>query len=49
VVLGMILSNIIGERIDAVVLAFAPGGIVEMSLIAISLEIGWRENEDFCF
>ena len=35
----MILSNLIGERIEAVVLAFAPGGVVEMSLIAISLEI----------
>ena len=38
-VFGVILSNLIGERIEAVVLAFAPGGVVEMSLIAISLEI----------
>jgi len=39
VIFGVILSNIVGERIEAVVLAFAPGGVVEMSLIAISLEI----------
>jgi len=38
-IFGVILSNVIGERIEAVVLAFAPGGVVEMSLIAISLEI----------
>jgi len=30
----------VGERVEAVVLAFAPGGVVEMSLVAISLEIG---------
>jgi len=36
---GLILSTIIGERIEAVILAFAPGGVVEMSLIAISLEV----------
>lgn len=39
IVFGVILSTIIGERIEAVVLAFAPGGVVEMSLIAISLEV----------
>ena len=39
VILGVILSTIVGERIEAVVLAFAPGGVVEMSLIAISLEV----------
>jgi len=37
---GLVLSGIVGERIEAVVLAFAPGGVVEMSLVAISLEIG---------
>lgn len=37
---GLALSGIVGERVEAVVLAFAPGGLVEMSLIAISLEIG---------
>ena len=36
---GLILSGIVGERVEAVILAFAPGGVVEMSLIAISLEI----------
>jgi len=36
---GVILSGIVGERVEAVILAFAPGGVVEMSLIAISLEI----------
>lgn len=36
---GMILSPLIGEQVEAVILAFAPGGVVEMSLIAISLEV----------
>ncbi len=36
---GIILTGIVGEGVEAVVLAFAPGGVVEMSLIAISLEI----------
>ena len=36
---GVVLSGIVGESVEAVVLAFAPGGVVEMSLIAISLEI----------
>jgi len=36
---GLILSGIVGESVEAVVLAFAPGGVVEMSLIAISLEV----------
>ncbi len=39
VLFGIILSGLVAERIEAVVLAFAPGGVVEMSLIAISLEI----------
>jgi membrane AbrB-like protein len=39
VIIGTVLSGLVGERIEAVVLAFAPGGVVEMSLIAISLEI----------
>jgi len=36
---GFILGPFIGEPIEAVILAFAPGGVVEMSLIAISLEV----------
>ena len=36
---GLVLSGIVGESVEAVVLAFAPGGVVEMSLIAISLHI----------
>ena len=39
VLFGVLLSGIVAEPIEAVVLAFAPGGVVEMSLIAISLEI----------
>lgn len=39
VLFGLLLSGIVAEPIEAVVLAFAPGGVVEMSLIAISLEI----------
>ena len=38
-IFGAILGGLVGERVEAVVLAFAPGGVVEMSLIAISLEI----------
>ena len=29
----------VGERFEAVVLAFAPGGLAEMSLVAVSLQI----------
>lgn len=36
---GVALHGIVGESIEAVVLAFAPGGVVEMSLIALSLQI----------
>ena len=36
---GVILAGVVGEGVQAVVLAFAPGGVVEMSLIAISLKI----------
>lgn len=32
------LSDVIGERWEAVFLAFAPGGLAEMALIALSLE-----------
>ena len=34
------LADAVGERVEAVILAFAPGGVVEMALIAISLQIG---------
>lgn len=34
-----VLSGIVGERWDAVFLAFAPGGLAEMALIALSLEL----------
>jgi len=33
------LGGIVGERWEAVFLAFAPGGLAEMSLVALSLEI----------
>jgi len=36
---GIVLAGIVGESVEAVILGFAPGGVVEMSLIAISLEI----------
>lgn len=34
-----VLHPVVGERWEAVFLAFAPGGLAEMSLIALSLEI----------
>lgn len=37
--LGFLLSPAVGETVEAVVLAFAPGGVVEMSLVAVSLQI----------
>lgn len=37
--MGFLLHNIVDERIEAVVLAFAPGGLAEMSLVAVSLQI----------
>ncbi|MFT6227356.1 MAG: membrane AbrB-like protein [Paracoccaceae bacterium] len=33
------LQGAVGERIEAVILAFAPGGVAEMSLVAVSLQI----------
>lgn len=36
---GFLLAEAVAQPIDAVLLAFAPGGVVEMSLIAVSLEI----------
>lgn len=37
--IGLALAPIVGETVEAVVLAFAPGGVVEMSLVAVSLEV----------
>jgi uncharacterized membrane protein AbrB (regulator of aidB expression) len=37
--IGVVVAGIVGESMAAVILAFAPGGVVEMSLIAISLEV----------
>jgi membrane AbrB-like protein len=37
--IGLGLSGIVGESWTAVFLAFAPGGVAEMSLVALSMEI----------
>jgi len=39
VIAGAVLFRAVGESVEAVVLAFAPGGVTEMSLIALSLRI----------
>jgi len=39
VVLALALSGPVGEPVPAVILAFAPGGISEMSLVALSLQL----------
>lgn len=39
VAMAMLLHSIVDERTEAVALAFAPGGLAEMSLVAVSLEI----------
>ncbi|MEC7257304.1 MAG: AbrB family transcriptional regulator [Pseudomonadota bacterium] len=36
---GIALHEVVDEKVQAVVLAFAPGGLAEMSLVAISLQI----------
>lgn len=36
---GALLAGSVSQSIEAVVLAFAPGGVVEMSLVAVSLDI----------
>ena len=36
---GVLMHEIVGERVEAVVLAFAPGGLAEMSLVAFSMNI----------
>ncbi|MEM7529040.1 MAG: AbrB family transcriptional regulator [Pseudomonadota bacterium] len=36
---GLVLAAAVGEDAEAVVLAFAPGGVVEMSLVALSLQL----------
>jgi hypothetical protein len=38
-VFATVLYGIVGERWEAVFLAFAPGGLAEMALVALSLEI----------
>jgi membrane AbrB-like protein len=38
-VAALLLPALVGESWEAVVLAFAPGGIAEMSLVALSLEV----------
>ena len=37
--LGLTLADAVGEPVPAVILAFAPGGISEMSLVAVSLQL----------
>jgi len=39
VLAGAVLYRAVGESVEAVVLAFAPGGVTEMSLIALSLNV----------
>lgn len=36
---GLLLSGPVGQPVAAVILAFAPGGVSEMSLIAVSLQL----------
>lgn len=36
---ALVLHGLVGEPIDAVFLAFAPGGVAEMSLVAVSLHV----------
>ncbi|WP_118138308.1 AbrB family transcriptional regulator [Oceanicella sp. SM1341] len=36
---ALVLGPLVGESVEAVVLSFAPGGLVEMSLVALSLNI----------
>ena len=40
VAIALALSGPVGEPVPAVILAFAPGGISEMSLVALSLQMG---------
>lgn len=40
VALALTLAGPVGESVPAVILAFAPGGISEMSLVAVSLQMG---------
>ncbi|HEU0223262.1 MAG TPA: AbrB family transcriptional regulator [Paracoccaceae bacterium] len=37
--MGFALGHLVGESVEAVILAFAPGGLVEMSLVALSLGV----------
>lgn len=37
--IGLALAGAVGEPVPAVILAFAPGGVVEMSLVALSLQM----------
>lgn len=39
IITALLIHALVGEKIEAVVLAFAPGGLAEMSLVAISLHI----------
>ena len=39
IAMGLLLHRVVGEQIEAVVLAFAPGGLAEMSLVALSMHI----------
>ena len=39
IALGLLLHQVVGEQVEAVVLAFAPGGLAEMSLVALSLHV----------
>lgn len=38
-VVGFALRAEVGQSVEAIVLAFAPGGVVEMSLVAVSLNV----------
>lgn len=39
VLIGLVLSPLVGESTEAIFLAYAPGGVTEMSLVALSVDI----------
>lgn len=39
-VMGLLLADFAGEKPQTIILAYAPGGVVEMSLVALSLQLG---------
>lgn len=39
ILFAFVVSQITGDRLDALILAFAPGGLAEMSLVALALNV----------